>query len=230
MIASPANDHSPEPRWRRLPEERPRQILEAACQVFGERGLAAARLEDIAKVAGVSKGTIYLYFPNKESLFTEMIHQTIIANIEQAEIDYATGAPTELLRQYMRKLWTNLRSPVFDTVHRLVMHELHNFPDLCDWYVREVLMRSLRLSAGIVQRGIESGDFRPIDPMVAARMLTAMFVKHAVWGANRACFVHMADVSDEETLTQLMDFYFHAIQSDRVTTSEPDATGAGMHA
>jgi AcrR family transcriptional regulator len=58
-----------EPRWRRLPEERPKQILEAALAVFAERGLAAARLEDIARHAGLSKGTIYLYFPNRKSSF-----------------------------------------------------------------------------------------------------------------------------------------------------------------
>jgi AcrR family transcriptional regulator len=65
MSASPNTGNPTEPRWRRLPEERPRQILAAALEVFGEHGLAAARLEDIAKRAGVSKGTIYLYFPNK---------------------------------------------------------------------------------------------------------------------------------------------------------------------
>ena len=72
MGAQPASN---EPRWRRLPEERPRQILTAALEVFGEHGLAAARLEDIAKRAGLSKGTIYLYFPNKEELFREMVRQ-----------------------------------------------------------------------------------------------------------------------------------------------------------
>src|SRR5689334_25392266 len=89
------------PRWRRLPEERPRQILEAALAVFGERGLAGARLEDIAKRAGVSKGTIYLYFPNKEELFRSMIRQTVIAAIEQGERELDRGSPTAQLRRYM---------------------------------------------------------------------------------------------------------------------------------
>src|SRR6478672_8571642 len=74
-----------EPRWRRLPEERPRQILDAAFAVFAERGLAAARLDDIAKRAGLSKGTIYLYFPNKEELFREVVHSTVIEFIERGE-------------------------------------------------------------------------------------------------------------------------------------------------
>src|SRR6478752_3886523 len=92
-MASPSSPTKPnqEPRWRRLPEDRPRQILTAALEVFGERGLAAARLEDIAKRAGLSKGTIYLYFPNKEELFREVIRHTIIAQIERAERDLAAA-------------------------------------------------------------------------------------------------------------------------------------------
>jgi AcrR family transcriptional regulator len=69
----------PEPRWRRLPEERPQQIIDAALEEFGDRGLASSRLEDIAKRAGLSKGTIYLYFPNKEELFREVVRHTVIS-------------------------------------------------------------------------------------------------------------------------------------------------------
>ncbi|HMF99610.1 MAG TPA: helix-turn-helix domain-containing protein, partial [Gemmatimonadaceae bacterium] len=67
------------PKWRRCPEDRPEQIIKAALEVFGECGLANARLQDIAERAGVSKGTIYIYFPNKEELFREMIRQTAVA-------------------------------------------------------------------------------------------------------------------------------------------------------
>src|SRR3954468_11678595 len=96
-----------EPRWRRLPEERPKQILSAALAVFGERGLAAARLEDIAKRAGLSKGTIYLYFPNKEALFQEMIRQTVVAKIEAGErqLTESTRSPTDELEIVMRNYW-----------------------------------------------------------------------------------------------------------------------------
>src|SRR3954468_9438563 len=85
MAAQPLH---PEPRWRRLPEERPRQILAAALEVFGEHGLATARLDDIAKRAGLSKGTIYLYFSNKEELFREMVRQLIVTQIEEGEREF----------------------------------------------------------------------------------------------------------------------------------------------
>ena len=93
---------SVQPKWRRRPESRPQQIIEAAFEVFGECGLVNARLQDIADRAGVSKGTIYLYFPNKEELFREMIRQTAVAAIETGEKTITTGTPTEQLIAAMR--------------------------------------------------------------------------------------------------------------------------------
>src|SRR5512147_1503209 len=90
------------PRWRRLPEERPRQILDAALEVFGERGLAGARLDDIARRAGVSKGTIYLYFANKEELFREMIRGTLVETLVDGERLPDEGPAETQLRAFMR--------------------------------------------------------------------------------------------------------------------------------
>src|SRR3954464_3978944 len=104
MTISPS---SQEPRWRRLPEERPQQIIEAALTIFGERGLAASRLEDIAKLAGLSKGTIYLYFPNKEELFREVVRSTVVPKLEEREQAYlgAVDAATDVLENFMRTYW-----------------------------------------------------------------------------------------------------------------------------
>src|SRR5690349_3177810 len=88
-----------EPRWRRLPEDRPGQILTAALEVFGERGLAAARLDDIAKRAGLSKGTIYLYFPNKEELFREMVRAIVVDRLRQAAAEAGDDNPVEELKR-----------------------------------------------------------------------------------------------------------------------------------
>src|SRR6476661_3924562 len=125
-----------EPRWRRLPEERPRQILEAALEVFAERGLSDARLEDIAKRAGVSKGTIYLYFPNKEELFREMVRDIVVGQLEIAErmVNESTASATETLVAFMRKHWAKIRSAEFEPLFRLVHAEIHHFPDLAKFY------------------------------------------------------------------------------------------------
>jgi TetR/AcrR family transcriptional regulator len=212
MTISPSHS-TQEPRWRRLPEERPKQILEAALAVFGERGLSNARLDDIAKRAGVSKGTIYLYFPNKEELFREVIRSTVVVQIEQAELDVAnaTGTATEALTFIMRGSFEFLRTPTFASIFRLVNAELFNFPDLAEFYANEVVERKQRLIIGILERGIESGEFRPIDPAISARVLTSMFLVHGLWCSHRKLCASIADRSDEEVFNETLQFGLSAI-------------------
>jgi AcrR family transcriptional regulator len=201
------------PRWRRLPEERPQQILAAALQVFDENGLAGARLEDIAKRAGVSKGTIYLYFPNKEELFREVVRSCIAEALEYGVKIPRGKSATEQLRAFMEGFWHFVRSPNYVTISRLVMGELHQFPELAKFYANDVILRARRFIARIVKRGIATGEFRNIDPVVAARMLTALFGAKALWCRKRHIFSHMEHVTDEEVFDQLVDFYLHALRA-----------------
>ncbi|HEV2018319.1 MAG TPA: TetR/AcrR family transcriptional regulator [Gemmatimonadaceae bacterium] len=199
------------PKWRRCPEDRPEQIIKAALEVFGECGLANARLQDIAERAGVSKGTIYLYFPNKEELFREMIRQTAIAAIERAEKNISHGTPTEQLLAFMQGYWQFVRSPAFITIYRLVLGELHQFPDLAKFYADEVVARGQKLLAGIIRRGIDAGEFREIDPMVAARMLVAIIVMNGIWRDEHTGVPLLVHKSDEEVFREVAQFYLHAI-------------------
>ena len=201
------------PRWRRAPEARPAQIIEAALEVFGEVGLARARLDDIAKRAGISKGTIYVYFPDKEALFKEVVRKTVISTIERAERNLTAETATEQLTSYMQGYWQFLRSPAFAAIYRMVIGELRNFPDLATFYSTEVIARGLRLVSGIIQRGIDSGEFRPINAEVAARGMASMFIAHAIWCGDRECFGHVANKSDEEVLEELQDLFLHAIRA-----------------
>jgi AcrR family transcriptional regulator len=203
----------PEPRWRRLPEERPTQILQAALEVFDEQGLADARLEDIAKRAGVSKGTIYLYFPNKEELFQEVIRMTVIANIDDEERLPPEATATDQLRRYMRRYWDFSRTKEWSTVYRLVIGELHRFPDLTAFYMTEVVMRKREQIVRVIQRGIESGEFRPVDPMVAARTMASMFSMHSLFCRHREFFPDLQDRTDNEVFDQISDFYLHALRA-----------------
>jgi len=217
------SEPSTEPRWRRLPEERPRQILDAAFAVFAERGLAAARLDDIAKRAGLSKGTIYLYFPNKEELFREVVHSTVIEFIERGEAALETERdPRRALIAWMESYWAWLRTPVFPAMHRLVNSELHSFPDLAAFYATEVIERAQRLLRGILERGMDAGILRRMDPQVAARMLGALFITHGNWYHQRRFYTSMTNVSDELLLEQVRDFFFHAMR--------PDSPDASPHA
>jgi AcrR family transcriptional regulator len=208
-----------EPRWRRLPEERPRQILDAALAVFAERGLAAARLDDIAKRAGLSKGTIYLYFPNKEELFREVIRNSVIAFIERAEERLEElGDPLQALDAWMEGYWAWLRSPVFPAMHRLVNSEVHSFPDLAAFYAKEVIERAHRLVCGMLERAMDAAQIRRMDPLVAARMLSALFVTHALWFHQGPSIKTIAHTPDE-IFAQLRDFFLHAMRPDAPATA-----------
>lgn len=199
---------------RRDPESRPFQILDAAFHEFGSRGLAGARLDDIAKRAGVAKGTIYLYFPNKEALFREMVRTTIGLAIAVAEARSAEASPEasaeSLLRQLAAGWWAFLREERVMVLHRLVNAELRQFPDLMVFYAEEVIARGRGLVAGIIARGVQRGEFRPIDPVVAARMYSALWLTHATWVNNRALNPTLG--SDEQVLDEMLDFYLNALR------------------
>jgi AcrR family transcriptional regulator len=199
------------PKWRRLPEERPQQILDAAIEVFGDHGLADARLEDIAKRAGVSKGTIYLYFPNKEALFKEMIRQTVIDQLEQTERDLVNdhGSATDQVRRFMRWWWALMRRPDYQRIHRLVIGELQRFPELVEFFWDEVIVRRQLLLDRLIQRGVDSGEFRCVDPTTAGRIVTAMFSAHALWACTR--FYEKQELTDEIVFSQVMDYFFHSL-------------------
>jgi len=215
------------PKWRRQPEHRPQQIIEAALEVFGECGLAKSRLQDIADRAGVSKGTIYLYFPNKEELFREMIRQTAVAAIESGEKTTPQGTPTEQLCVAMRGYWKFVRSPVFSTIYRLVLGELHQFPDLAKFYADEVVSRVLNMLAGIIQRGVDSGEFRDIDPTIAARMLMALTIMNAIWRDEHTGVPLLCHKKDEEVFRELAHFYLHSITTPAAAYAQADGSDAG---
>lgn len=198
---------------RRAPEERPTQILDAAFHEFGEHGLAGARLDDIAKRAQVAKGTIYLYFPNKEALFREMVHTTIVAALAEAEASQAESH-AETAEAQLRRLgtgwWAFLRTERVQVLQRLVSLELGAFPDLMQFYADEVIARGRRLVAGIIARGVARGEFRDVDPPLAARMFSSIWMSHSTWCARREFFMTLG--SDEQVLAEMLEFYLYALR------------------
>ena len=152
-----------EPRWRRLPEERPKQILEAALAVFAERGLAAARLEDIAKRAGVSKGTIYLYFANKEELSAAWSATRSSRSSSAARRASPPSAiPIAALDVWMEGTGVaSLRRLSRDAPTREL--RAARLPRPAEFYAVEVVGRAQRLVCEILERGMETGVFRRMD-------------------------------------------------------------------
>ena len=216
---------------RRAPDERPQQIIDAALAVFDERGLSGARLDDIAQRAGIAKGTIYLYFPNKEELFREVIRHTLIDRLDAARVELEAmgddvSAP-EQLRRYAEGWWAFLTTPAYQAVYRLVIGELHRFPDVAAFYAEEVVTRAHGLVRSIIERGIARGEFRAVDPGVASRMMGSMFVTQALWVCKQHLFKAVAPLPPEQVRDQLFDFILRALRPDApaapAATSAPDA-------
>lgn len=181
--------HSRAPRWRRRKEARPAEIISAALDTFAERGFAAATLDEVAARAGVSKGTLYLYFPNKDALFRAMVRETVLPHIATAEgmlpappADASAAARTpELLGAVIRMMAIRIAGTAAAAVPRLVIAEARNFPDLARFYMDEVIARGFAVLRAILERGIAAGEIRPIDIAETSRCIVAPVLLAAMW-------------------------------------------------
>ena len=165
---------SGQPKFRRRKADRPDEIVAAAIEIFGEKGFAAARLDDIAARAGVSKGAIYLYFATKEEIFRAVVEQGVAPNID-AVLGMAAGAPSfpALARgatQAMAQLMTT--SPVGGIV-KMVIAEAGNFPELARIWHERLVGPALAAMTAAVAAGQDRGEVRPGDPRLYALSLIA---------------------------------------------------------
>jgi AcrR family transcriptional regulator len=169
------------PRTRRK-EARPGEIVAAALASFAERGYAATKLEDVATAAGISKGTIYLYFPTKEDLFRAVVRQAVLPNVEAAEADLANhaGSAADLLRMMAQRFLDALDSDL-TAIPKLVVAESGNFPAVAQFYADTVLRRAFVLIEGILNLGIDRGEFRPMDVHATLPLFAGPFLLLALW-------------------------------------------------
>ncbi|HEX4157788.1 MAG TPA: TetR/AcrR family transcriptional regulator [Rhizomicrobium sp.] len=172
-----------EARWRRRKEARPGEILDAALAEFAARGFAAARMEDIAARAGVTKGTLYLYFPSKEELFKALVRESIGAAIaaRRVEAEAFEGSAAELLATVLRFMGFFARTSDRAVLPKIIMAEAGNFPELLRFYRAEVVENGLALIGGIIARGVARGEFREVDPQHAARLCIAPLLLVILW-------------------------------------------------
>lgn len=149
-----------EARARRTAERR-EAILTAALEEFSAHGFVAARLDDVAKRAGVAKGTIYLYFADKEALFQELIRWQLTPMVGAFELAAIADVP---LRAFADRMIEMFVREVYDTrrkdVIRLIVSEGPRFPKLAEFYYREVLSRMIEAFRGILRRAVERGELR----------------------------------------------------------------------
>jgi AcrR family transcriptional regulator len=171
------------PRWERRKDARPQELLRAALELFVERGFAATRLDDVAKMAGVSKGTLYLYYKSKEDLFKAVVRDSIVPLIGEAEgiIEEFEGDSESLFRLIMTTWWERVGKSNLSGLSKLMMAEACNFPDLAQFYHDEVVSRGDRMFITMIKRGVARGEMRDVDLEITPRLLIAPVIMMMMW-------------------------------------------------
>ncbi|MCB9525911.1 MAG: TetR/AcrR family transcriptional regulator [Myxococcales bacterium] len=182
-ISTPPDE---EPRWRRRKDARPAELLRAALDLFVEQGFAATRIESIAKRAGVSKGTVYLYYPSKEALLAAVVGEStgpLLAEVAALMADGSRTA-TDVIRA-VTLLWVErFESAGATGLPKLIYAESSNFPEIARAYLTQA-DKARALFEALIQRGIDAGEFRPVDLQATARaylggIIFAMIYRHAL--------------------------------------------------
>ncbi|MGB4344896.1 MAG: TetR/AcrR family transcriptional regulator [Burkholderiaceae bacterium] len=210
----PALDLKTKPRWERRKDARPHELLAAALDLFVQRGYAATRLDDVAACAGVSKGTLYLYFENKEELFKAVVREHLVSVLAEAEtyFEQFTGTSTELLRTFILGWWERIGETKLSGITKLMMAESGNFPDVARFYHEEVISRSNALIIRMLERGIRNGEFRPIDTAHANLVIVAPVIALMMWKHSFASCGLQA-ISAPDYLNCFLDLITHGLQA-----------------
>jgi TetR/AcrR family transcriptional regulator len=167
----------------RRKEARPGELLAAALDLFVEKGFAATRAEEVAKRAGVSKGTLFLYFSSKEELFKAVVRENISGRFAQwgTEINQFQGSTAEMLRMCMLAWWERIGSTKVSGITKLMLSEAGNFPELATFYRDEVIRPGNELIKRILQRGVDRGEFRPMNMKYAVYTVLGPMLFLALW-------------------------------------------------
>lgn len=173
----------PRPRWERRKDARPAELLAAALELFAEKGYAGTRLDDVAQRAGVSKGTLYLYFENKEELFKAVVRESVVARISETadQIGRFEGPSDVLLEHVVRRWWTEYGDKTAGGISKLMMAESTNFPEIARFFLEEVIEPWHALLGSAIRRGVDRGEFRPVNIEMTVQALAASLVMLSLW-------------------------------------------------
>lgn len=171
-----------EKKFSRRAEARPDELLDAAMTVFAQKGFAGTKMDDIARVAGVSKGTVYLYFPSKDALMEGIIMRAVAPIAEGALPQLASfeGDPRIPITMLLKMIAGLLSNPENLSVPRLVLREGMNIPAIAEIYRRDVLDLAIPALTGLVARGVASGRLRAIDPELTVRTIVGPIIAHVM--------------------------------------------------
>lgn len=199
---SAADDRPRPPNRAERAADRRQAIFDAALDEFIDRGYAAARLDDVARRAGVAKGTIYLHFKDKQALFEELVRSALLPLIGRLVAPPpAGGSVRAVLESFAENFATEIVATRRSAIVRLIMAEGPRFPDIADFYYREVVSRGLAGMRALIELAIARGEIRAsglkdfpqivVAPAMVAVIWQGLFARHAPLDAAAMLRVHL---------------------------------------
>jgi AcrR family transcriptional regulator len=169
-------------------------------------------LEEVARVAGISKGTLYLYFDSKESLFREMVRSKVVTLLAESEalVESHRGSYRDLLVHLITGMFHCMRDPEVVKISRVAQAEFGTFPELAQFYFDEVILRARLLVKRVLELGTAAGEFRTVACGFGARAIPSLLV-HSAQMQFWFCQIDPDALSDGEALDGLVDFCMHGL-------------------
>jgi AcrR family transcriptional regulator len=214
------------PKRERRKEARPGELLNAALDLFVEKGFAATRAEEVAARAGVSKGTLFLYFSSKEELFKAVVRDTLSGRFAEwrEEFERFEGTSSEMLAYCLQSWWERIGVTKASGITKLMMSESHNFPDLAAFYQQEVIVPARLLLRDVLQRGIDRGEFRSLNLDYAVYALVAPIILLSLWQHSAgACVPTGNQLSPQVFLSQQIDLLLNGLVLRSSSAAQGDA-------
>lgn len=191
-------------------------LLDAALDIFVDQGYAAARMDDVAQRAGVSKGTLFLYFESKEALFKSLVHDKLTSLFAEGAIEVSryTGSTGEMLLELMLTWWQRYGSTKSSGISKLIMSEASHFPELARFYQEEVMEPGRRLMGSVIERGIARGEFRSVDVASAVHSIAAPLLFLVMWKhAMAPCAPAHVQIDPESFIRQHVELLLQGLKT-----------------
>jgi TetR/AcrR family transcriptional regulator len=199
----------------RRKEARPGELLDAALAIFVAKGFAATRVEEVAASAGVSKGTLFLYFPSKEELFKAVVRENIAGRFPEwnEELDQFEGDSAALMSHVMHAWWQRIGMTDASGITKLVMSEAGQFPEIASFYQQEVIEPTHELLRRLLQRGMDRGELRPLKLEYAVYSLIAPMIFLLTWKHSMApCCPAARMINPTEFIDSQVELLFHGMR------------------
>ena len=204
-------------RRERRKEARPGELLDAALDLFVEKGFAATRAEEVAARAGVSKGTLFLYFPSKEELFKAVVRENLARVVHESagELDSFEGPSDALLLHFLQQWWARYGATKASDISKLIISEASNFPELAVFFRDEVVEPGTALLRRVLERGIARGEFRPVPIDTTVHLILAPLLFLVLWKHSLGpCCDALARIEPEAYIAQHAELLLRGLRAD----------------